>query len=59
MPALRVVKPDPGVEPDKEPGPGFYGSTRINPGQPIKPGLCRGQVGFKIKKWKRKAIIKG
>jgi hypothetical protein len=27
----RVVKPDPGVDPDKEPGPGFYGSTRVNP----------------------------
>ena len=22
---------DPGVDPAKEPGPGFYGSTRVNP----------------------------
>jgi hypothetical protein len=30
--ALRIViKPGPGVDPAKGPGPGFQGSTRINP----------------------------
>jgi len=26
-----VIKPDPGVDPAKGPGPGFQGSTRVNP----------------------------
>ena len=26
-----VIKPGPGVDPAKGPGPGFYGSTRVNP----------------------------
>jgi hypothetical protein len=26
-----VIKPGLGVDPAKEPGPGFHGSTRINP----------------------------
>jgi hypothetical protein len=29
MPII-VVKPGPGVDPAKRPGPGFYGSTRKN-----------------------------
>ena len=28
-----VIKPGPRVDPAKGPGPGFYGSTRVNPGQ--------------------------
>jgi hypothetical protein len=28
-----VIKPGPGVDPAKEPGLGFYGSTRVNPDQ--------------------------
>ena len=27
-----VIKPGSGVDPAKGPGPGFYGSTRVNPG---------------------------
>ena len=30
------IKPGPGVDPAKEPGPGFYESTRVNSGQPRK-----------------------
>ena len=26
-----VIKPGSGVDPTKEPGPGFYGLTRVNP----------------------------
>jgi hypothetical protein len=26
-----VIKPGPRVDPTKGPGPGFYGSTRVNP----------------------------
>jgi len=26
-----VIKPGPGVDPAKGPGPGFHGSTRVNP----------------------------
>jgi len=26
-----VIKPGPGVDPTKGPGPGFQGSTRVNP----------------------------
>jgi hypothetical protein len=44
-----VIKPGSGVDPDKEPGLGFYGSTRINPGQSIKPGLFKGKVRLKIR----------
>jgi len=33
-----VIKPGPGVDPAKGPGPGFHGSTRVNSGQ---PGLTR------------------
>jgi hypothetical protein len=33
-----VIKPGPGVDPAKGPGPGFQGSTRVNSGQ---PGLIR------------------
>jgi hypothetical protein len=29
-----VIKPDPGIDPIKESGLGFYGSTRVNSGQP-------------------------
>jgi hypothetical protein len=29
-----VLKTNPEVDPVKRPGPGFYGSTRVNPGQP-------------------------
>jgi len=28
-----VIKPGPGVDPAKGPGPGFHGSTRVNPDQ--------------------------
>jgi len=31
-----VIKPGPGVDPAKGPGPGFHGSTRVNSGQPGK-----------------------
>jgi hypothetical protein len=31
-----VIKPSLGVDPGKEPGLGFHGSTRINSGQPGK-----------------------
>jgi hypothetical protein len=31
-----VIKPGPGVDPAKGPGPGFQGSTRFNSGQPGK-----------------------
>jgi hypothetical protein len=44
-----VIKPDPGIDPVKELGPGFYGKTWVNPGKPIKPGLFRGQIGLKIR----------
>ena len=33
-----VIKPGPGVDPAKGPGPRFQGSTRVNSGQ---PGLTR------------------
>jgi len=34
---LHIVnKPDPGIDPVKELGPGFYGSTCVNSGQPGK-----------------------
>jgi hypothetical protein len=26
-----VIKPGPGIDPAKEPGSGFHGSTRVNP----------------------------
>ena len=29
--ATIVIKPGPGVDPAKGPGPGFQGSTRVNP----------------------------
>jgi hypothetical protein len=29
-----VIKPSPGIDLAEEPGLGFYGSTRVNPGQP-------------------------
>jgi hypothetical protein len=29
-----VIKPGPGVDQAKGPGPGFHGSTRVNSGQP-------------------------
>jgi len=44
-----VIKPGSGVDPAKEPGLGFYGSTRVNPGQSIKPGLFKGKVRLKIR----------
>jgi hypothetical protein len=31
-----VIKPGPGVDPTKGPGPGFHGSTRVDPDQPEK-----------------------
>jgi hypothetical protein len=31
-----VIKPIPGIDPVKGPGPGFYRSTRVNSGQPGK-----------------------
>jgi len=31
-----VIKPGLGVDPAKEPGPGFHGSTWVNSGQPEK-----------------------
>ena len=31
-----VIKPGPGVDPAKGPGPGFHGSSRVNSGQPGK-----------------------
>jgi hypothetical protein len=33
---IIVIKPGPGVDPAKGPGPGFHGSTRVNSGQPGK-----------------------
>jgi hypothetical protein len=33
---IIVIKPGPGIDPVKGPGPGFYGSTRVNPDQPGK-----------------------
>ena len=44
-----VIKPGSGIDPAKGSGPGFYGSTRVNPGQPIKPGLFKGKVRLKIR----------
>jgi len=31
IPGAIVIKPGPGVDPAKGPGPGFHGSTRVNP----------------------------
>ena len=39
---VMVIKPGSRVDPVKGLGPGFYGSTRVNPGQPIKPRLFCG-----------------
>jgi hypothetical protein len=33
---IIVFKPGLGIDPAKRPGPGFHGSTRVNPGQPKK-----------------------
>ena len=33
---IIVIKPGPGIDPVKGPGPRFYGSTRVNPDQPGK-----------------------
>jgi len=44
-----VIKPGLGVNPVKRPSPEFYGSTRVNPGPPIKPGLFKGKVRLKIR----------
>ena len=42
---IIVVKPGLKVNPVKGPGPGFYGSTRVNPGQPINPGHLMVRLG--------------
>jgi hypothetical protein len=36
-----VIKPDPGVDPTKKPGFEFYGTTRINSGQPGSLGKIK------------------
>jgi hypothetical protein len=51
-----VIKPDPGVDPVKEPGLGFYGSTRVNSGQPGSTRKILKKYIFKVLIFHKKNI---